>query len=307
MLPYHAFNDNGEGRGTTRPECRVCTSFRYSSQEGAKAEIASRFNGDFKAGMKALYAKKKKSLDPFETAVLLGVSESQVGNLVEAGLLNPSVKGGGNYDKADVLALNDRHEDLAYYRFRSSGDYWDSHNRVKLSNKIPKWANASEESQLTFIGDQNAECGQQHEPLEADVSEADVAEIAEFFGGWVGVAHAYRDGVSDLLKRIEPHAQALGETPMGYLSFFAPGLHSAIIIHDDFLKRFTGEQDAGVANGEEYPPPTFTPSAEDQSTYDLSELKDDYVYMSGGDRQSPPVYKRYSLFGGSEGEGGLNR
>lgn len=190
MLPYHAFNDNGEGRGTTRPECRVCTSFRYSSQEGARAKISSRFDGDFKAGLKALHAKKKKSLDPFEAAVLLGVSESQVGNLVEAGLLKPSVKDGGNYDKADVLALNERPEELAYYRFRSSWEHWNSHNRVNLSDKIPKWAKVSEGSQLTFIGDQTEAHSQPNETLETD--------------GWLGVAHAYRNGVDDLLKRIAP-------------------------------------------------------------------------------------------------------
>jgi hypothetical protein len=46
-------------------------------------------------------------------------------------------------------------------------------------------------------------------------------------------------------------------------------------------------------------PVGFYPQGEG-SVYDLSELKEGYVYMSGGDRQSPPVYKRYSLFGGSE-------
>lgn len=68
------------------------------------------------------------------------------------------------------------------------------------------------------------------------------------------------------------------------------------MVHDDFLKRFAGEQDADVTSGEEYPPPTFTPSEE---TYDRVEIEDSYVMLSGN-RNSPPVHRRYSLLNGNE-------
>lgn len=51
-----------------------------------------------------------------------------------------------------------------------------------------------------------------------------------------------------------------------------------------------------ISPKEEYPHPTFTPSEE---TYDRVEIEDSYVMLSGN-RNSPPVHRRYSLLNGNE-------